>query len=98
MRECEIEFRKGVLFVRVEGNLDEDLKEVDSIIENIGIKYIVLNVDRIKHFNLDDINSIVNYNKYLLKENKKMMICDKQRKIFKNITNIKCELEVFPLI
>ena len=97
----EIEFRKGVLLVRLTSSIDNNLKEVNSIIENIGIKYLVLNTDKIKYFNINDINIIENYNNKILKENKKMLICDKHNnrdKLFYNIPNIKCEIDAFSLI
>ncbi|MBQ6495444.1 MAG: hypothetical protein IJI49_05530 [Bacilli bacterium] len=103
MKCFDVEFRKGILFVRLEGNIDNNnyLKEVNSIIENIGIKYIVLNIDKIKNFNVNDINNIVNYNNKILKEKKKMLICDNHKNrnnVFNSIPNIKSEIEAFPLV
>ena len=101
MLRINVEFRKGVLFVRLKGTIDNEkyLEEVNNLIEKIGIKYFVLNTEHIKYFDINSINNIVKYNTKILKEKKKLLICDNKRNnVFNNIPNIKCEIDAFSLI
>ncbi len=103
MLKTNIEFRKGVLFIRLNGIIDSEkyLEELNNLIEEIGIKYVVLNIGSIKYFDVKSIKNIVNYNKKILKERKKLLICDNntnREKLFNNIPNINCEIEAFSLI
>ncbi len=102
MLKINLEFRKGVLFVRLEGriNSEEYLNELNNIIEKIGIKYVVLNTDNIEYFDVNSINNLIKYNKQILKEKKKLLICDNKNRnqIFSNIPKIKCEIDAFSLI
>ena len=104
MLRINVEFRKGVLFVRLDGTIENDnyLKSINNLIESIGIKYIVLNIENIKFVDVNSINHIINYNKEILKKNKHLLICDNninRSKIFKNsIPNISCEIDAFSLI
>lgn len=98
------EFRKGVLFIRLVGRIDNEgyLEDINLLIEEIGIRYIVLNISSLNVVSLDSVNHIINYNKQILKKKKKLLICDAsdiRNRLFKNIIpNISNELEAFSLI
>lgn len=49
MLKINLEFRKGVLFVRLNGSLNDkdSLDNINSLINEIGFKYIVFNVDNL---------------------------------------------------
>ena len=104
MLRINVEFRKGVLFVRLEGKIENDdyLKSINNLIDSIGIKYIVLNIENIKFVDVNSINHIIDYNKQILKKKKHLLICDNnnnRNKLFKNnIPNIRCEIDAFSLI
>ena len=59
------EFRKGVFFVRLKGRIDNEgyLKDINNIINTIGIHLIVLNINCIQELSLDSIKQINNYKK-----------------------------------
>lgn len=97
MLKTNMEFRKGILFIRIKGDLCKET--VKGIIDS-DFKYIVLNID--------DIYSIDSYSiKYLNKiyksfESKsgKMVICDKfniSQKLLKDIPKIDNEYDAFRL-
>lgn len=98
------EYRKGVLFVRLIGRIDDDgyLNDINNLIDNFGINYIVLNLDNLNYVSLENIDHIIKYNKKILKKKKHLLICDsnqRRNRIFKNIIpNINSELEAFSLI
>ena len=68
-----LEFRKGILFVRIENTInkrdfDINKESLDNIIKKIGIKYIVLNFNEIKQSDYFNIKFIIN-NYNLIKKN-----------------------------
>ena len=92
-----MEFRKGILFIRLKGDLNKDT--IKGIIDK-DFKYVVLNID--------DMYSIDSYSiKYLNKiyrlyenNNNKFIICDKfnvSRKLLIDIPKINREYDAFEL-
>ena len=92
-----MEFRKGILFIRLKGDLNKDT--IKGIIDK-DFKYVVLNID--------DMYSIDSYSsKYLNKiyrlyenNNNKFIICDKfnvSRKLLRDIPKINREYDAFKL-
>ena len=77
-------------------------KDGDEVVEKIGIRYIILNMNKIESVSLECINHIKKYNNKLLKKKKYLLICDsnsRRRRLFKNIiSNIDSELDAFSLI
>ena len=103
MLKISFEFRKGIFFIRLIGDLNnqnyqkEDKKLKELIIEN-KFKYIVINTNYLKKVDLDGLNYLLEIF-YITKENESnLVICDKNS-IFKRLLNnhipsIKDELEV----
>ena len=88
-----VEFRKGILFVRLEGELTKKTylkldQEVTSLIKDNGIRNVVFNIENLTKIDIKGINSlyynyeICNYN------NGKIMVCglkdDKIKNRFKH--------------
>jgi len=103
MLKIEFEFRKGIFFIRLIGDLNkesykEQELEIEKLIMDNGFKYIVLNTNHLSTIDLDGLNYLTKIS-YIIKENKSdLIICDKF-KIFKvltnnNIPNIEDEIEV----
>ena len=95
--KTNMEFRKGILFIRLKGDLNKDT--IKGIIDK-DFKYVVLNID--------DMYSIDSYSiKYLNKiyklyenNNNKFIICDKfnvSRKLLRDIPKINREYDAFEL-
>lgn len=93
-----MEFRKGILFIRLKGDLNK--KTIREIIYD-DFKYVVLN--------LDDMYSIDSYSiKYLTRiyqniecSSGKLIICDKYNaasRFLKNIPKISNEYDAFKLL
>ena len=106
MLKVNFEFRKGVLFVRLRGNLDKDnykVSELNNLIENIGLKYVVINLNDITSIDTYCIDCLINFSNKLSSDNGKILICEKDcligKRLLKNrIPLINSELEAFNLI
>lgn len=103
MLEINFEFRKGIFFIRLIGDLnDQNYKQEDEKIKKLIIenkfKYIVINTNHLKKVDLDGLNYLLEIF-YITKINESnLVICDKNN-IFKrllnnNIPSIKEEIEV----
>lgn len=106
MIKFNLEFRKGILFVRVENkinkkNYDINNDKLNKIIKNIGIKYIVMNFDTIKKTDYFNIKFIINNYDLIRKNNGKLfLIGNINNKIVNMFSNMKMniiesELEAF---
>lgn len=103
MQSIRTEYRKGVLFIRLKGGItDNDLRYVNEIVDNFGIRYIVLNITNLNYVSLENIGHIIKYNERILKKKKKLLICDanmRRNQIFRTIIpNIEREIDAFSLI
>lgn len=103
MQNISMEFRKGILFIRIKRRIDnvEINTLINHLIDNIGIKIIVLNINDINYFSYKDIEHIINYQINILKKNTKLIICDgkiKGNTFFNKIPKINREIDAFSLI
>ena len=85
-----LEFRKGILFVRINGVITKDTssiysEDVNEVIKINGIKKVVLNLKKVKEIDLKGINLLF-YTYELTKNNKGSLY-------FTNINNIKEKLD-----
>lgn len=84
------EFRKGILFVRLKGDLNKNTiyklnKRVTSVVKESGIRNIVFNFEKLKSIDIKGINTIF-YNYELCKKNKgKSLFCGNNDKIRKKL-------------
>jgi len=80
MLDINMEFRKGILFVRLSGDfsinncskLDDKLKK---LVDDNNVKFITFNVSGLNYIDIEGINTILKYNKALSKINGKALIC-----------------------
>ena len=94
MLNTNIEFRKGVLFIRLDGILNKntinDLDSTYNLIVNNGIKNIVFNINEIVKIDKVGINKLFNIYKKVVKNNlncyfiKNKLIKNKEIKEFDN--------------
>ena len=103
MLEINFEFRKGIFFMRIIGNLCNKnyYRETEKIKELIvfnKFKYIVINTNYIEQVDLDGLNYLLEIFYITKNNNSNLVICDKKN-IFKRLLNdnfpvIKDEIEV----
>lgn len=107
MLKINFEYRKGIFFIRLCGNLNERnyCKKIDilnKLMNDIKFKYIVFNIDNLSSIDIYGINYIIGYDALVKENNGKMFLCEKSKNIvsniFKNkIKSIENELEIFNL-
>lgn len=101
MQDVNIEFNRGVLFVRISGMLDEInekpiKKKVLEIIQEGGIKNLVFNVQNLQ---INGSVSIFKQCKNIININKgKMILCTNNNISFEYVDNAKDELEALRMI
>ena len=103
MLEISFEFRKGIFFLRLIGDLDKSSykdreKEIINLLIENKFKYIVINTNYLKRIDLDGLNYITKIC-YMTKANESnLVICDRYdilgRLLNNNVPSIKNELEV----
>lgn len=98
MLKISTEYHRGVFFVRIVGRNDNGrkLKEIFNMIDELGIRNIVLNLNKLDFLSVDQIEEISNFKENKLK--KKIFIIYDQRKsrLFNNtFIHLEKELDVF---
>ena len=103
MLKISFEFRKGIFFIRLIGDLNKESykekeEEIKELIINNKFKYIVINTNHLRTIDMDGLNYITKIY-YMTKDNdSNLVICDRFN-VFSvllnnNVPNIKNELEV----
>lgn len=100
MLKVLMEFRKGILFVRLYGSLNgetlETFKlEVKEVIINSGIRFVVLNVDSLESISEDGVKEIKSLKKTLKKLDGEFFLFGGEIKELKSLVNLENELKVF---
>ena len=103
MLKISFEFRKGIFFIRLIGDLNnKNYKQKETLLKNLIIennfKYIVINTNYLNKVDLDGLNYLIEIF-YMTKMNdSNLIICDKnnifERLLNNTIPNIKEEIEV----
>ena len=97
MLNTNIEFRKGVLFIRLDGVLDkftmDELDNTYNLIKNNDIKNIVFNVNEIVKIDKLGINKLFNIYKNVIKNNSHCYFIDNKLLKNKKINKIDNELK-----
>lgn len=95
-----MEFRKGILFVRLYGSLNNDTikkfkTDVKEVIINVGIKYVVLNIESLSSISQEGIKEIKLIRKILEKKEGQFFLFGGEIKELKKLVSLENELKVF---
>ncbi len=103
MLKISFEFRKGIFFIRLIGNLNKETyklkaSELEDLIIKNKFKYIVINTNHLKEIDFTGLNYLTKIY-YITKENQSnLIICDKfnilRTLLNNNVPVIESELEV----
>ena len=103
MLKVIFEFRKGIFFIRLIGNLNnknykKEDKQLKKIILENKFKYVVINTNYLEKVDLDGLNYLLEIFYITRKNESNLIICDKnsifKRLLNNNIPSIKDEIEV----
>lgn len=80
MLEINMEFRKGILFIRLEGILNKETvvklnDEVTSLVKDNGVRNIVFNMQGLNSIDMKGINSLYYNYELCRKNNGKSLLC-----------------------
>ena len=100
MLKVLMEFRKGILFVRLFGKLDDKTietfkNEVKEVIIESGIKYVVLNTYNLDEVSQEGVKEIRNLKKIIKKMDGEFFLYGGEIKELKSLVNLENELKVF---
>ena len=97
MLKVLMEFRKGVLFVRLYGSFDISTfkTKVKEVIINSGIRYVVLNINNLDDISKEGVKEIKNLRKIIKKIDGEFFLFGGEIKELKSLVNIENELNVF---
>ncbi len=109
MLDINMEVRRGILFIRLFGNLDKNTSkyfknEVTNLVESKGLKYLVINLSNLESIDNTGIELIMNEYRYIAKVDGKVVICginnnsNIKQKYFKNLSKSDNELQAFNII
>ena len=79
MLNIDIEYKKGILFVRLIGDVNKStinqMEIVDNMIKKAGIKYLLINLEKVAIIRPDEIYKMINKYKSLIGDDGKLVIC-----------------------
>lgn len=103
MLNISFEFRKGIFFIRLIGDLNNESyttikNEIKQLITENKFKYVVINTNNLQKVDLDGLNHIIEICNMTKEVESNLVICDKfniiKRLLNYNFPNIKDEIEV----
>jgi len=82
--QIETIYKKGILFVRCYGVINKETKKelektLESAINEVGIKYLLLNVENIYYINTEIESIIKKWSTILSKKDGKFFMCGKEQ-------------------
>lgn len=100
MLKVLMEFRKGILFVRLFGVLDDKTietfkMEVKEVIIKSGIRYVVLNTYNLDGITKEGVKEIRALKKIMKKTDGEFFLFSGEVKELKSLSNLENELKVF---
>ncbi len=103
MLKINIEYKKGILFVRLCGNLTlstakEFNKYIIPLIKRNGIRFLVYNLTNINIIDYEGIKTLKMGEELIYKNNGKFLICNPTEELKEDFKIIKNELEALSLI
>ena len=76
MLKIEIEYKRGILFVRLIGEVNKttikNMDIVDNMIRRAGIKYLLINLEKVTIIRHDEIVSLISKYKNLIGDDGKL--------------------------
>lgn len=89
MLEINMEFRKGILFIRLIGQLNEKTvekleHEVTELVSENGIRNLVFNLEEVTNIDIKGINALLKNYKLCKKNDGKTLVCNLDNSLVKH--------------
>lgn len=89
MLEINMEFRKGILFIRLIGQLNEKTvekleREVTELVKENGIRNLVFNLEEVTNIDINGINALLKNYKLCKKNDGKTLVCNLDNSLVKH--------------
>lgn len=79
MLKIECEYKRGILFVRLMGEINKstikNMEIVDNMIRRAGIRYLLINLEKVTVISHKEISNMVSKYKNLIGDDGKLLIC-----------------------
>lgn len=79
MLNIECEYKRGILFVRLTGEINKstikNIEVVDNMIRKAGIKYLLINLEKAIIISHQEISNLVTRYKKLIGDDGRLLIC-----------------------
>lgn len=107
MLDINMEFRKGILFVRLNGILNNNTskqltKEIDNLIKEKGVKYFTFNLGGLEEITYEGIDTIKKNYQQIISFDGKLVLCGVQNEgiktMLEDVYQSTTELGAFNLI
>lgn len=103
MLQMNKEFRRGILFLRLNGELDRKANfnldyNLNNLVDDIGIKYLVLNIEELSFIDIYGIRTIINISRKLSDNSGKLIVCGSNIPNLKCLTKITNEINAFNMV
>lgn len=100
MLNIDIEFRRGVLFIRLFGNLIDTTKkklkdEVINLINRSGITNIVINLENINNIDQSGLDMLWTLKSLIEAKNGRIILCNMPREIEQSFNKDKAKIYLF---
>lgn len=92
MLNIDLEYKRGILFLRLNGKLNKKTScilgdAIKELVNRVGIKYLLINFEKLYEIDKEGISTIItSYNNYL-KNSGKLMVCGYDENIKLKIEN-----------
>lgn len=92
MLKIDMEFRKGILFIRLIGKLNKKTvntfnNEIIPVILKHGLKYIVVNFDKLSSIDINGIEALIELSDLVSRWNGKTTLCSINENVKANLYN-----------
>lgn len=89
MLEINMEFRKGILFIRLSGALNSKTaqkleSEVTDLVKENGIRNLVFNLEEVTSIDINGINALLKNYKLCKQNDGKTLVCNLDNSLVKN--------------
>ncbi|MGM9878980.1 MAG: anti-sigma factor antagonist [Bacilli bacterium] len=109
MLDIDMEFKQGILMVRLKGILNGDTvnllkSDLEMVIKDNGIKYVLLNLKKLDYIDNYGLEAIQNSYKQIVNNKGKLIICginklfDKNNILTENLYQVNEEVTAYEII